>query len=59
MGPLDTGGAPEGATGGADRAADLRSALWSRRRVPAPSATLHTPQASCQEVPNLLVVFLA
>jgi hypothetical protein len=41
----DTNGAPEGAIGGADRAADLRSALRSRRRVPAPGMRVHVYQA--------------
>jgi hypothetical protein len=37
----DTNGAPKGAIGGADRAADLGSALRSRRRVPAPAKRVH------------------
>jgi hypothetical protein len=39
--PRDTNGAPGGAIGGADRAADLGSALRSRRRVPAPAMRVH------------------
>jgi hypothetical protein len=37
----DTNGAPKGAIDGADRAADLGSALRSRRRVPAPAKRVH------------------